>query len=75
MPHRSDKQDYLALMSLVSHLDIEFVDGVNGSLIHPNALPAVCEPHVQNFVSFFLTSFSFGQVNRALVLTVVGVRI
>jgi hypothetical protein len=40
MPHRSDKRDYLALMSLVSHLDIDFVDGVNGSLIHPNALPA-----------------------------------
>jgi hypothetical protein len=40
MPHRVDKRDYLALMSLVSHLDIEFFDGVNGSLIHPNALPA-----------------------------------
>jgi hypothetical protein len=45
MPHRSDKRDYLALMSLVSHLDIEFVDGVNGSLIHPHALPPVFKPH------------------------------
>jgi hypothetical protein len=51
MPHRSDKRDYLALMSLVSHLDIDFVDGVNGSLIHPNALPAFWkgEPAAGNY--------------------------
>jgi hypothetical protein len=41
MPHRSDKRDYLAIMALVSHLDIEFVDGVNASLMHPTAFPAV----------------------------------
>ncbi|KAF2714386.1 glycosyltransferase family 25 protein [Pleomassaria siparia CBS 279.74] len=40
MPHRSDKRDFIALMALVSDLDIEFVDGVNGSLIHPRSLPA-----------------------------------
>ncbi|KAF2264236.1 hypothetical protein CC78DRAFT_464096 [Lojkania enalia] len=39
MPHRIDKRDYQALMALVSGLDIEFVDGVNGSEIHPKALP------------------------------------
>lgn len=41
MAHRPDKRDYLALMGLVSHLDIEFVDGVNASLMHPKAFPAV----------------------------------
>jgi hypothetical protein len=41
MPHSSDKSDFLALMALVSDLNIEFVDGVNGSLIHPSAIPAV----------------------------------
>ncbi|EUC27314.1 glycosyltransferase family 25 protein [Bipolaris zeicola 26-R-13] len=40
MAHRPDKRDYLALMGLVSHLDIEFVDGVNASLMHPKAFPA-----------------------------------
>lgn len=41
MPHRIDKKDYLSLMAMVSDLDIEFIDGVNGSEIHPKALPAV----------------------------------
>ena len=41
MPHRVDKKDTLALMALVSDLDIDFIDGVNGSLIHPSALPPV----------------------------------
>ncbi|EUC42100.1 glycosyltransferase family 25 protein [Bipolaris oryzae ATCC 44560] len=40
MAHRPDKRDYLALMALVSHLEIEFVDGVNASLMHPKAFPA-----------------------------------
>jgi hypothetical protein len=41
MPHRVDKKDTLALMALVSDLDIEFIDGVNGSSIHPSAMPPV----------------------------------
>ncbi|KAF2788668.1 glycosyltransferase family 25 protein, partial [Melanomma pulvis-pyrius CBS 109.77] len=41
MPHRIDKRDYLSLMALVSNLNIDFIDGVNGSAIHPNAQPAV----------------------------------
>lgn len=41
MPHRVDKRDTLALMALVSDLDIEFVDGINGSSIHPSAWPPV----------------------------------
>jgi len=43
MPHRTDKRDYLTLIGLVSNLDIDIVDGVNGSEIHPKALPAVWE--------------------------------
>ncbi|ORX96857.1 hypothetical protein BCR34DRAFT_578395 [Clohesyomyces aquaticus] len=39
MPHRTDKRDYLALMAHMSGLDIEFIDGVNGSMMHPHALP------------------------------------
>ena len=41
MPHRTDKRDFLALMALVSDLEIEFFDGVNGSEIHPTAYPSV----------------------------------
>jgi len=41
MPHRVDKKDSLALMALVSDLDIEYIDGVNGSAIHPSAMPPV----------------------------------
>ena len=44
MPHRSDKRDYIALMALVSGLDIEFADGVNGSEMHPKAFPSVSNP-------------------------------
>ncbi|KAF1996220.1 glycosyltransferase family 25 protein, partial [Amniculicola lignicola CBS 123094] len=40
MPHRTDKRDYLALMAHVSGLDITAVDGVNGSLMHPHAIPS-----------------------------------
>ncbi|KAF2113971.1 hypothetical protein BDV96DRAFT_495107 [Lophiotrema nucula] len=39
MPHRTDKRDYQALFAFVSDLDIEFIDGVNGSEVHPKALP------------------------------------
>jgi GR25 family glycosyltransferase involved in LPS biosynthesis len=39
MPHRTDKRDYLALMALASDLDIEFIDGVDGSLMHPKTIP------------------------------------
>lgn len=41
MPSRTDKRDYLALMSLVSGLEIEFADGVNGSDMHPRSFPSV----------------------------------
>ena len=41
MPSRTDKRDYLALMGLVSGLEIEFADGVNGSEMHPRAFPSV----------------------------------
>jgi hypothetical protein len=41
MAQRPDKRDYLALMALVSNLEIEFMDGVNASLTHPKAFPAV----------------------------------
>jgi hypothetical protein len=41
MPHRVDKKDTLALMALLSDLDIEFIDGVNGSAMHPSAMPPV----------------------------------
>ena len=42
MPSRTDKRDYLALMGLVSGLEIEFSDGVNGSEMHPRSFPSVC---------------------------------
>jgi hypothetical protein len=41
MPSRTDKRDYLALMGLVSGLNIEFADGVNGSDMHPRSFPSV----------------------------------
>lgn len=41
MPHRTDKRDYLALMGLLSNLDITIVDGVNGSEMHADAIPPV----------------------------------
>lgn len=44
MPHRSDKRDYIVLMGLISHLNIDIVDGVNGSEMHPKARPAVSLP-------------------------------
>jgi hypothetical protein len=41
MPSRTDKRDFLSLMGLVSGLDIEFSDGVNGSEMHPQSFPSV----------------------------------
>jgi hypothetical protein len=41
MPHRIDKRDYLALMGLVSNMEITIVDGVNGSKMHVDAIPPV----------------------------------
>lgn len=46
MPHRSDKMNYLALMPIVSNLDIEFVDDVNGLLIHLTAMPTFLKGEV-----------------------------
>jgi hypothetical protein len=60
MPHRSDKRDFLALMALVSDLNIEFVDGVNGSLIHPSAIPAVSRCKRTFRYNGFLTLRRFG---------------
>ncbi|CAI6341076.1 unnamed protein product [Periconia digitata] len=40
MPHRTDKRDYLALMGYVSNLQIDFIDGVNGSEMHPKSHPS-----------------------------------
>jgi len=44
MPHRTDKRDYLALMGLVTDLDITFMDGVNGSKMHADVIPPVRIP-------------------------------
>jgi hypothetical protein len=41
MPHRTDKRDYLVLMGHVSSIDIIFVDDVNGSNMHLDAIPPV----------------------------------
>ena len=43
MPHRTGKRDYLALMGLVSDMEITLIDGVNGSEMHPDGLPPVSE--------------------------------
>jgi hypothetical protein len=45
MPSRTNKRDYLALMGLVSGLEIDFADGVNGSEMHPRSYPSVCLPN------------------------------
>lgn len=41
MPSRTDKRDALTISAYFSGLDIEFVDGVNGSLVSPKAYPVV----------------------------------
>jgi hypothetical protein len=41
MPHRTDKRDHLALMGFLSAMEITFIDGVNGSEMHKDAIPSV----------------------------------
>ena len=41
MPSRTDKRDALALSAYLSGIEIEFIDGVNGSLVPERAYPAV----------------------------------
>ena len=41
MASRSDKRDALAISAYLTGLDVEFIDGVNGSLIHERAYPKV----------------------------------
>jgi hypothetical protein len=60
MLHRSDKRDFLALIALVSDLNIEFVDSVNSSLIHPSAIPAVSRCKRTFRYNGFLTLRRFG---------------
>ncbi|KAH7392232.1 hypothetical protein DE146DRAFT_133924 [Phaeosphaeria sp. MPI-PUGE-AT-0046c] len=45
MPHRTDKRDYLALMAMLSNMDITFIDGVNGSEMHADAIPPYWKGH------------------------------
>jgi hypothetical protein len=42
MPSRTDKRDALALSAYLTGLEVEFIDGPNGSLISPKAAPEVC---------------------------------
>ncbi|KAF2838870.1 glycosyltransferase family 25 protein [Patellaria atrata CBS 101060] len=39
MPNRSDKRDALTLSAYLTGLDVEFIDGVNGSLVSEKAYP------------------------------------
>jgi hypothetical protein len=41
MPQRRDKRDMIALSAYLSGLEIEFVDGVNGTLISKQERPDV----------------------------------
>jgi hypothetical protein len=43
LAHRNDKRDYMTLMALVSGLNIDFVDGINGSEISAQSLPSVSD--------------------------------
>jgi hypothetical protein len=41
MPNRSDKRDALALSAYLTGLEVEFIDGVNGSLVSQREYPQV----------------------------------
>lgn len=41
MPQRSDKRDQIALSAYLSGLQVEFIDGVDPSLIAQKAIPQV----------------------------------
>ena len=41
MHHRTDKRDYLALMGYAYNIEIAFMEGINGSNMHPDAVPPV----------------------------------
>ena len=57
MPHRSDKRDALTLSAYLTGLEIEFVDGPNGSDVSEKAYPPVSMKHVD---SDFADSFRTG---------------
>jgi hypothetical protein len=42
MPSRTDKRDALTLAAYLTGIEIEFIDGPNGSLISAKAAPPVC---------------------------------
>ena len=44
MPSRSDKKDALTLAAHFSGLELEFIDGVNGSDVTSKAVPQVLHP-------------------------------
>jgi len=46
MPHRRDKRDVIALAAYLAGLEIEFVDGVNGSEISKAERPEVRSHHI-----------------------------
>lgn len=54
MPNRSDKRDALSLSAYLTGLDIEFIDGVNGSLVSERAYPLVGALPLQNPTRFLL---------------------
>lgn len=41
MPGRTDKRDALSISAYLTGLDIEFIDGVNGSTMPERAYPPV----------------------------------
>ena len=41
MPSRSDKRDSVALAAYLLGLQVDFIDGINGSEINPKAYPQV----------------------------------
>ena len=57
MPHRTDKRDYFALMGLVFSIDITFVDGVNGSNMHPDVIPPVRSPRPQGWHTLMIIQY------------------
>jgi hypothetical protein len=72
MPHRTDKRDYLALMGLVSNMEITFVNGINGSGMHPDAIPPVSKAFPSHEHGADGTSASPGRAVRLLVSLGVG---
>ena len=48
MPNRSDKRDAIALSAYLSGLEVEFIDGVDATLMPEKAYPQVLFPLVES---------------------------